>query len=87
LGIGSLAHYTTFTLLVIVQVWNVESLYWSSWERNGFVVWAECRASRKESRRHSLLESVKDRPWMTSDLSMLLYYHISHHGMDEPITF
>jgi hypothetical protein len=87
LGIGSLAHYTTFTLLLIVQVWDVESLYRSSWKGNGFIVWAECRASRKEYRRHSLFESVKDRPWMTSVLSMLSYYHISNHGMDEPITF
>jgi hypothetical protein len=39
-------------------------------KRNGFMVWAEGRASRKESRRHSLLELIKDRPWMTSILSM-----------------
>jgi hypothetical protein len=51
------------------------------------VVWTECRDSRKEFHRHSPLESVKDRPWMTSVLSMLSYYHISNHGMDEPITF
>jgi hypothetical protein len=87
LGIGSLAHYTTFTLLAIVRVWDVESLYRSSLKGNGFMVWAECRASRKESRRHNPLESVKDRPWMTSVLSMLSYSHMSNHGMDEPITF
>jgi hypothetical protein len=87
LGIGSLAQYTTFTLLAIVQVWDVESLYRSSWKRNGFMVWAECRASRKESRRHSPLKSIKDRPWMISVLSMLSYYRIYNHDMDEPITF
>jgi hypothetical protein len=87
LGIGSLAQYTTFTLLAIFRVWDVEGLYWSSWKRNGFVVWAECRASRKESRRHSPLELVKDHSWMTLVLIMLSYYHISNHGMDEPITF
>jgi hypothetical protein len=65
---------------------NVESSYRYSW-KNGFMVWEECRASRKESRRHSPLESVKDRPWMTSVLSMLSYYHISNDGMDEAITF
>jgi hypothetical protein len=66
---------------------DVESLYRSSWKRNGFMVWAEGRALRKESSRHSPLRLIKDHPWMISVLSILSYYHISNHGMDEPITF
>jgi hypothetical protein len=42
---------------------------------------------RKESSRHSPLRLIKDHPWMISVLSILSYYHISNHGMDEPITF